>query len=132
MFIKITKNKKGDSYYHLVESYRDQGKVRQRTLLSLGKVGEDGLDKLISAIGKYKDVLTAVEAAKALDIEDSYILGPLLAVQHIFNLFGIDRILRKIAAKHPQLELDLCKVIYTMIVCRFVRPSSKLKIFERW
>src|SRR5687767_4569916 len=107
MFIKITKNKKGDSYYHLVESYRDQGKVRQRTLLSLGKVGEDGLDKLISAIGKYKDVLTAVEAAKSLDIEDTYTLGPLLAVQHIFNLFGIGRILRNIAAKHPQLEFDL-------------------------
>ena len=88
MFIKITKNKKGQAYYHLVESYRDQGKTKQRTLLSLGRVEEDGLDKLISAISKHKDVLTAVEAAKALDIEDTYILGPLLAVQHIFNLFG--------------------------------------------
>jgi hypothetical protein len=132
MFIKITKNKKGQAYYHLVESYRDQGKTKQRTLLSLGKVGEDGLDKLISAIGKHKDVLTAVEAAKALDIEDTYILGPLLAVQHIFNFFGIDSLLRKIAAKHTQLEFDLCQAVFTMIVCRFLRPSSKLKIFERW
>ncbi len=132
MFIKITKNKKGVSYYHLVESYRDQGKVRQRTLLSLGKVGEDGLDKLISAISKHKEILTAVEAAKSLDIEDTYTLGPLLAVQHIFNLFGIDRILHKITAQHPQLEFDLCQVIFTMIICRFLRPSSKLKVFERW
>ena len=88
MFIRITTNRNGQAYYHLVESYRDQGKVRQRTLLSLGKVGEDGLDKPIAAIGKHKDVLTAVEAAKSLDIEDTYILGPLLAVQHIFSLFG--------------------------------------------
>lgn len=132
MFIKITKNKKGQAYYHLVESYRDQGKSKQRTLLSLGRVGEDGLDKLISAIGKHKDVLTAVEAAKALDIEDTYILGPLLAVQHIFHLFSIDRLLRRIAAKHTQLEFDLCQAVFTMIVCRFLRPSSKLKIFERW
>lgn len=57
MFIRITKNKVGQAYYHLVESYRDQGKVRQRTLLSLGKVGEDGLDRLIEAISKHKDVL---------------------------------------------------------------------------
>lgn len=132
MFIKITKNKKGDAYYHLVESYRDQGKVRQRTLLSLGKVGGDGLDKLITAIGKHKEVFTAVETAKSLDIEDTYVLGPLLVVQHIFKLFGINHILQKIAKKHPQLEFDLCQVVFTMIVCRFFRPSSKLKIFERW
>lgn len=132
MFIRITKNRNGQAYYHLVESYRDEGKVKQRTLLSLGKVGEDGLDKLIAAIGKHKDILTAVEAAKSLDIEDTYILGPLLAVQHIFHLFGIDQILHRIAAKHSQLEFDLCQLVFTMIVCRFLRPSSKLKIFERW
>lgn len=132
MFIKTTKNKNGDAYYHLVESYRDQGKVRQRTLLSLGKVGEDGLDNLIAAISKHKDVLTVLEAAKSLDIADTYVLGPLLAVQHIFNLFGIDRILHRIAAQHPQLEFDLCQVVFTMITCRFLKPSSKLKIFEKW
>jgi len=132
MFIKITKNKKGQAYYHLVESYREGGKAKQRTLLSLGRVGEDGLEKLISAISKHKDILTAVEAAKALDIEDTYILGPLLAVQHIFNLFGIDHLLRRIAVKHSQLEFDLCQTIFIMIVCRFLRPCSKLKIFDRW
>jgi hypothetical protein len=45
MFIKITKNQRGESYYHLVESYRQEGKVKQRTLLSLGKVGEDKLEQ---------------------------------------------------------------------------------------
>lgn len=29
MFIKTTKNSKGTAYYHLVESYRDGGKVKQ-------------------------------------------------------------------------------------------------------
>lgn len=132
MFIRITTNRNGQAYYHLVESYRDQGKVRQRTLLSLGKVGEDGLDRLIAAISKHKDILTAVEAAKSLDIEETYILGPLLAVQHLFHLFGIDRILQEVAAKHVQLEFNLCQTVFTMIVCRFLRPTSKLKIFERW
>lgn len=132
MFIKVTKNKNGCSYYHLVESYRDQGKVRQRTLLSLGKVGGDGLDKLINAISKHKDILTAAEAAKSIAVEDTYVLGPLLAIQHIFDLFKIDLILHNIAKKHPKLEFDLCQVVFTMIVCQFLRPSSKLKIFERW
>jgi len=115
MFIRITTNRKGQAYYHLVESYRDQGKVRQRILLSLGKVGEDRLDDLISAISRHKDVLTALDAAKSLEIEDTYILGPLLILQHIFARFG-----------------DFERIVFTMIVCRFLKPGSKLKIFEHW
>jgi len=41
MYIKITKNAKGQAYYHLVESYRHNGKVKQRTLMSLGKVDDN-------------------------------------------------------------------------------------------
>src|SRR4051812_39782377 len=129
MFIKITKNKKGQSYYHLVESYRDQGKVRHRTLLSLGKVGEDRIDELISAIGRHRDVLSAIEAAKSLDIEDTYILGPLLAIQHIFAHFGIEKILNEIAKKHLRLQFHFLRTVFTMVVSRFLRPGSKLKIF---
>jgi len=46
MFIRITKNKKGDAYYHLVESFREQGKVRQRLLLALGRVEDGKLEKV--------------------------------------------------------------------------------------
>jgi hypothetical protein len=89
MYIKITTNTQGQAYYHLVESYRENGKVRQRKLLSLGRVGEDRLNDLIAAIGKHKDVVSALEAAKSVDIDETYILGPLLVLQHIFTRFGI-------------------------------------------
>lgn len=77
MFIRITTNRQGQGYYHLVESYRDRGKVKQRLLLSLGKVGEDRLEELVSAISRHKDVITALDAAKSMEVEDTYILGPL-------------------------------------------------------
>jgi hypothetical protein len=48
MFIKTTINSAGQAYYHLVESYRLDGKVQHRTLLSLGKAGEDRMDELIA------------------------------------------------------------------------------------
>jgi hypothetical protein len=41
MYIKITKNTKGQAYYHLVESYRHNGKAKQRTLMSFGKVDDN-------------------------------------------------------------------------------------------
>jgi len=50
MYIRITRNQKGDGYYHLVESYRSEGKVKQRTLLSLGRIEEGRLEQLAEAI----------------------------------------------------------------------------------
>jgi hypothetical protein len=41
MYIKITKNAKEQAYYHLVESYRHNGKVKQRTLMSPGKADDN-------------------------------------------------------------------------------------------
>ena len=130
MYIRITTNKQGQAYYHLVESYRENGKVLQRRLLSLGKVGEDRLDDLIAAIGKHKDVISTLEAAKSVAVNDTYILGPLLILQHLFDRFGITDLLNKIVGRHPRLEFNFYRIIFTLIACRFINPSSKLKVFE--
>ena len=132
MYIKITKNQAGQAYYHLVESYRDGGKVRQRTLLSLGKVGEDRLDELIAAIARHRDVASWVEMAKRISVEDTYILGPLLAVRQIFSRFGVDEVLSALVRAHPKLGFDLARIVFTLVVIRFIRPGSKLKVFEYW
>jgi len=132
MYIKITKNQAGQAYYHLVESYRDCGKVRQRTLLSLGKVGEDRLDELIAAIARHRDVASWVEMAKRISVEDTTILGPLLAIRQMFARFGIDEVLSSLCRAHPKLEFDLARIVFTLVVSRFIRPGSKLKVFEYW
>ena len=132
MYIKITKNQAGQAYYHLVESYRDGGKVRQRTLLSLGKVGEDRLDELIAAIARHRDVASWVEMAKRISVEDTTILGPLLAIRQMFARFGIDEVLSSLCRAHPKLEFDLARIVFTLVVIRFIRPGSKLKVFEYW
>lgn len=132
MFIKITKNSLGVGYYHLVETYREKRKVKQRTLLSLGKVGEDRIDALASAIAKHKEIFTTLELAKHISIEDTYILGPLLVVDRLFETSGMNKIFGKILAKHPKLSFDLRKIVFTMVVSRFIKAGSKLKIYEHW
>jgi len=132
VYIRTTTNQAGQAYYHLVESYREDGKVRQRTLMSLGRAGEDRMDDVISAIGKHKDVLTLLDLAKNISIADTFILGPLLVLERIFEQSGIDRVLAGIARKHPQLGFDFKKLVFTMVAAQFVRPGSKLKIFEYW
>jgi len=132
MFIKATTNSAGQTYYHLVESYRQNGKVRHRTLLSLGKAGEDRMDELLAAISKHKEVLSMLELAKSIDVKDTYILGPLLVLERLFEESGINRILESIAASHSKLEIDLRGLVFTLAAARFVRPGSKLKVFEYW
>ena len=132
MFIKTTTNSAGQTYYHLVESYRLDGKVKHRTLLSLGKAGEDRMDELIAALSKHREILTLLELAKSVDVKDTYILGPLLVLERLFEKSGINHILKSITARHPKLEFDLRGIVFTLAAARFVRPGSKLKVFEYW
>jgi hypothetical protein len=53
VLIRVMRNSSGQGYYHLVESYRDASKVRWRTLLSVGGVGDGKLEELAAAIAKH-------------------------------------------------------------------------------
>lgn len=135
MFIRVVKNSTGQAYYQLVESYWQEGRSKQRLLLSLGRVGDDGekaLDDIARAISKYRDVMTASQLAKEISVDQTFILGPLLILEKIFDRFGVTDSLGKIVTKHDQLEINFCKTIFTIVACRFVKPGSKLKIFEHW
>jgi hypothetical protein len=131
MFIKTTRNATGQTYYHLVESYWENGQSHQRTLLSLGRAGEDRIDDLLAAVAKHRDVLTAQQLAKEVGVESTFILGPLLVLERLFETSGIDKVLATIADGHPKLGFDLRQAVFTMAAARFVRPGSKLKIFEK-
>jgi len=134
MYLKVTKNSAGQAYYHLVESYweKEKGRSRQRVLMSLGKVGEDRIEEAIAALSSHRDVFTIMELARSISIDDTYILGPLLVLEKIFERFGINSILDELMKGRPRLELDLKKIIFTLVAARFVKPGSKLKIYEHW
>lgn len=132
MYIKTTRNSAGQVYYHLVESYWENGKSRQRTLLALGRAGEERLEELLAAISKHKEVFSVLELAKKISIENTYILGPLLVLERLFEKNGVNAVLQQIQRKHPQLGFDLQKLCFSLVASRFVNPGSKLKVYEHW
>ena len=132
MYIRTTTNGKGVSYYHLVESYRDNGKVKQRTLLSLGKVEDGKLEQLAAAIIKHTDKISVFNLAKDVDINDTYILGPLLILDRMINTLGLSDCLSMLQRKHHKLEFDFKKVVFTQLCSRFVKPVSKLALYDNW
>ena len=132
MYIRTTKNKKGDAYYHLVESFRQEGKVKQRTLLSLGRVEDNKLEQLSQAISKHLDTIHVLELAKHIDINNAYIYGSLLVLDRLMDALGINEVISEIATRHEKLSYDLKKVLFTLITSRFVKPVSKLALYDRW
>jgi hypothetical protein len=133
MFIKITKNSKGVGYYHLVESFRDNGKVKQRTLLSLGRVEEGKLEALGELISRHVETTQIFDLAKSIDIKDTYILGPLLVLQRLMDSLGVNNILQTIRNNnHKRLKFDFCKVVFTQVCSRFIKPVSKLALYDHW
>jgi transposase len=132
MFIKITKNQRGEGYYHLVESYREEGKVKQRTLLSLGKVEEGKLEQLSVALSKFTKTKQIIELSKSVDVKDTYILGPVLLLDRIYENLGIRTVLEQIQKQHEKLQFDLEKIIFTQLCSRFIKPVSKLCLYDKW
>jgi transposase len=131
VFIRTTRNSTGQAYYHLVESYREDGKVRQRTLLSLGRVEDGKLEALAEAISKHTDLVSATDLAKSISVDDTYVLGPLLVLRGLFDSLGIDAVLSDVQSKAKRLRFNLRSVVFQMVAARFIRPCSKLAIYEQ-
>ena len=132
MYIRKNTNPSGKIYYQLVESYRKGKKVRQRILLPLGKKGDGKLDNLAKAVSRYKNIMTAEQLAEKLSVKDTYILGPLLVLEKLFEKLNLNDTLKRISNKHKKISFDLKKIIFTLTASRFVESGSKLKVFEHW
>jgi len=132
MFIKTTRNKNGTAYYHLVESYRLDGKVKQRTLMSLGRVEDGKLDQLAEAISKHIEKLSVFNLAKDVDVKDTYILGPLLVLRRMMDELGVSECLSVLQGRHQKLKFDFEEVVFSQICSRFLKPVSKLSLYDNW
>lgn len=132
MYIRVTKNQRGQAYYHLVESYRQKGSVKQRVLLSLGRIDENKLEELAEAISKHLETANIFNLAKEIDIDNTYIFGPLLVLERMMDQLGITKVLRKLSGNHKKLQFDFPKVIFTQVCSRFIKPVSKLALYDNW
>lgn len=132
MYIRTVRNNSGQAYYQLVESFRDNGQVKKRILLALGKVQDHKIQDLAQAIARHQNTVAAFDIAKSISIKDTFVLGPLWILDHLFEKLGLKRILGQIGQRHPRLGLCLARYVFTLVACRFLQPSSKLKVYEYW
>src|ERR1700693_223591 len=82
-----------NEYVRVVEAYRDNGKVKQRTLADLGR--KDLLVELLPKLQRLLGPDAGTEPAQRedLDVLDASTWGPILAVRTLFEQLGLWSIL---------------------------------------
>ena len=102
--------------------------------MSLGKAAdkEVNLKKLLEVLSKELEIIPASKLLKEIDVKDTFILGPLLIIDAIFKQLNLYGLLTDLKQKHLKVQFDFVKIIFTLVISRFVEPCSKLKVFSHW
>ena len=117
-------------YVRVVESFRQDGKVKQRVLADLGRK-----DFLLPLLPQLRRVLLGEprvpgEDPQDVDIVDASTWGPVLAVRTLVEQLGLGEILQRLlpTAKDGVAYADR---VVVLLACRLIRPSSEHGL-ARW
>jgi hypothetical protein len=131
MFIKLTRS--GDrTYAQLVESFRDeQGKPRQRTVATLGRIDERGgqLDSLLNGLLRAKGRPVAAGGDSQLRFELALCLGDVWALDALWHELGFDGL--GAIFRRARFTTAVEHAIRVMVFNRLCDPESKLGVL-RW
>jgi transposase len=134
MFIRTVKipssNGSINEYVRVVESFREDGKVRQRTVSDLGRK-----DILTAMLPKLQRVLLGTptlsgENLEHIEVLDASTWGPILAVRTLFDKLGLWTILDQLlprAKKGP----SFTDRAFVLLANRLTRPASEHGL-ARW
>ena len=137
MFVrtKRVKNTRGETleYLVLVESVWDKGRVRQRTLVNLGRKDQldpGQIDAMLKAMSPLGDKIQAINVAEGLGLEEALEYGPLPVLHRLWEDLGLGPSLRKALAGHAYTS-PVEAAVFAMVASRIMRPASKLAT-SRW
>ena len=130
MFVKLTRSG-GHTYAQLMESFRDaDGKPRQRTITTLGRVDENGgqvdavLSTLLRAKGRSADVATL-----QIRFESALRLGDVWALDQLWRELGFDSLAG--VFRRARYTTPIEQAIRVMVFNRLCDADSKLGAL-RW
>ncbi len=130
MFIKVTQSG-NRRYAQLVESFRnEQGKPRQRTVCTLGRLEAGGeVDTLIASLQRARGLAPAASALDGLRFTDSRHCGDIWALCELWRSLGFDGLAT--SWRQSKTEVDVLSCLRLMVFNRLCDPGSKLGVL-RW
>jgi transposase len=130
MFIREVRGK-NKTYLSLVEGYRENGQVKQRTLLSFGSVeslNEEEIFAFTSKLLSYCKTNSLVDISNA---EEKRRLnwGLPAVINRLWSLFSFDQFFTIILQKR-KIQFKLTACVKLMLIDRFFFPRSKLQTYN--
>lgn len=128
---------KNYTYLSIVETYREDDQVKHHTLLQLGR--EDELRKngvlqgLVESIARVGGISAGKDGSiRIADLEEEgrHNWGAVKVYRTLWDMFNLDKIIRE-SCRSKKRRFDLPATVFSAVVARLIRPSSKLKVYER-
>lgn len=131
MFIKATKSK-NYHYLQIVESYRENGKIKHRTIANLGRFDElknnkqllNMANRLLKLSGQSPVIPTRIEMEEKARLYYGQII-----YEKIWKVFKLDVFLKKISEKY-KITYDLNQIVQYLSIHRLMLAGSKHQAFE--
>lgn len=140
MFVKKSYNK-GRVYLSFVQGYRENGKVKQKTIEKIGYLDE--LEDLYpDPLEHFKQVAkerSLSDTPVKIEVDTSEILGlddnlrknlGYCGVKKIYGELEINKFFHREQSKQGKIEFNLNHIFCLLIFNRFLQPSSKKRAFE--
>lgn len=132
MFLREVKTH-GKTYLTIVECYRDKGKVKQRSIASLGCLDKlqntEQLKKIAVSLLKYCKTNNTHLDITTISEEQRKLWGAPKVIRKIWDIFKLDELFSEIR-KRTKIKFDFFSSIFLMVLDRLCHPKSKLKSYE--
>jgi transposase len=134
MFIRTVKvpssNGAVNEYVRIVEAYREDGKVKQRTITDLGRK-----DTLTAMLPQLQRVLLGVsrladEEQHVVDVLDASTWGPVLAIRILFDQLGLWQLFDELLGS-SKTDVSYTDRAFVLLANRLIRPCSEHGL-ARW
>lgn len=131
MFLRRTVAR-GHTYLQIVRGYRQDGKLKQEVLLSLGRLdalqATGQLDALVKAFSRFALKQHLIDLSQEVSVDQVYDLGAVHLVQRLLERLGLERVLKRLEAQPSKGAVGRRALVEGLVVSRFIRPCSK----RRW
>ncbi|MCX7806201.1 MAG: IS1634 family transposase, partial [Planctomycetota bacterium] len=123
-------------YFHIVESYREGGRVRQRIVCNLGRLdilkASGALDALLASMGRFSErlaVLGAVKKAEPSSVKVRRIGAPMV-FGRLWRESGVWRAISD-ALRGRKFGFSVERAVFLTVLHRLIAPGSD-RAAERW
>ena len=122
-------------YVRLVEAYRENGKVKHKVILNLGRKdlieGNPSFKRLAERLAEIANGSSILKISGEAQFSEGILRNyGFIVYRKLWHLFELNKFFADLAKKHPRLQFDLNSVCFLMAVQHLLSPKSKLATYH--